>query len=191
MNKLTSFVATAVLATGFATGASAATCNAMSGPHTVVYNLTQGNPDAVMAATCVSYANDSNTIDSSYDIFGMTGWTLAAKAGDESGGDGNVSFVAGPTNFGSPNWSLSNPNNYSEIFITLKQANSFASFLLDTTMALSGLWSTSGPGNSLQGLSHASVYYRGTPPSVVPLPAGVVLMLTALGGLGLARRRKA
>ncbi len=30
-----------------------------------------------------------------------------------------------------------------------------------------------------------------TPPNVVPLPAGAILMLTALGGLGFARKRKA
>lgn len=181
----------ALVATGFATAGSAATCNAWTGggpnPQQVVYNLTQGDPDKVMAVTCVSQANDTNTINSSYSLFSMTGWTLAAKAGDETGGDGNVSFATTPVNGGSSSWSLDNPNNYSNIFITLKQANSFASFLLDTTAPLSGLWSTSGPGGSQQALSHASIYYQ---ISTVPLPAGAVLILTALGCLGFARRRK-
>lgn len=188
MRKLTTFTAALALALGVASAGVAATCSASSGPQTVNYTLTQGNPDAVMGVACVSNANDSNTIDSSYSIFGMTGWTLAAKAGDESGGDGNVSFGDTPVSGGSSSWSLLNPNGYSNIFITLKQGQSFAAFWLDTTEALSGFWSTSGPARSSQGLSHVSVYYQG--PSVVPLPAAGLMLLTALGGLAFARRRK-
>ncbi len=40
-------------------------------------------------------------------------------------------------------------------------------------------------------LKKMTVSYDDPPPNVVPLPAGAVLMLTALGGLGFARKRKA
>ena len=89
-------------------------------------------------------------------------------------------------------WSVLNPLGYEYVMVTLKQANSFAAFLLDTTAVLSGTWLTEGPGKAVGGLSHASVYFAGEPaPAPVPLPAGAALLPAGLAALAFLRRRKA
>jgi len=188
--KLTQQIKTitvAVAVTVAAGSAYAATCPAQSGPQTVIYDVTQGNPDAITDVVCVSNANDTNTIDATYTLFGETGWILANKT--DGGGNGNIDYVDAPANLGSTDWSLDNPNMYSEIAITFVQGNSFAAFELDTSVALSGSWTTSGPGGSQQGLSHSSVYYR-VSMTPVPIPAAGGLMVFALGGLSLLHRRR-
>ena len=195
--NMTSFLKTIAMAGSFAVlsavSAQALSCSASSGPQTVNYELEQLSPDAALDKACVSNANDTNTINSTYSIFSQTGWILAAKT-DGTGGNGNITFGTKPTAGDATGaWSLNNPNGYTEIFITLVQGNSFAAFLLDTTKTLAGgFWATSGPGGSVQGLSHSSVYYRGTgtPPSTIPVPAAGLLLVGALGGLLASKRRR-
>ncbi|MGR3661145.1 MAG: VPLPA-CTERM sorting domain-containing protein [Paracoccaceae bacterium] len=78
-------------------------------------------------------------------------------------------------------------------FITVKAANSYV--LFDVGGVSSGNWSTFGlltkNGKNQPDVSHISFWTgSSTPPPVVPLPAGVILMLTAAGSFGFARKRK-
>lgn len=131
------------------------------------------------AAACFT-GNDTNQIDSAFSLFGMTGWILAQK-NDSSTGDQKITFTDAPVNgTKSGDWEIS--GHADKTVITLKAGNGFGAFLLDQP-GLSGLWSTG------KDLSHASIYYIGTP-SEVPLPAAGLLLLGGLGGLGLAGRRR-
>ncbi|GAA0293357.1 VPLPA-CTERM sorting domain-containing protein [Rhodovulum strictum] len=189
MNLLKTTAAAAVAAVVMAGAASAATCSFGN----VSYTVNQGSPDAVLDKFCAS-GNDTNTITDSYTLFSMAGWTLGDKTDDATAGDGNVSFALfeldDDNDDGVLNWELLNPFGYQYVALTLKQANSFAAFLLDTTKPLVGTWSTSGPGNSKDGLSHGSAYYNGEP-NLVPLPAAGWLLLAGIGGLAALRRKKA
>lgn len=162
--------------------ANAATCS--SG---VTYELTQGTPDAILGAACFS-GNDKNTVPGG-TYFGISNWLLGGAT--DGGGTGVASIsvlgVGAPT--GNETWSVSG-NVYQYMMIALKQANSFALFRLDTSEGLAGLWGTLGPGGSVDGLSHASIWYAGNL-AAVPLPAGVLLLGSALAALGfIGRRRK-
>ena len=179
---LNALIVAGVLSLG-AQAADALSCSTSQ----VKFTLTQGSPDQALGATCVDSANDLNTINSSYSLFSLTGWTLGDSTGS-SAGTGKVSFASAPTG-GSTTWSILNPLGYTDLVVVIKQANVFGAFLLDASAALSGSWLTNGPGQSVGGLSHASVYYTGTP-SAVPLPATGLLILGGMGALAAFRARR-
>lgn len=164
--------------------AQAATCTQGN----VKYTLTQGTPDAVQAVGCYS-GNDTNTINASFTLGGVSGWMLADKTDNGNAYvDGGFATFSSKPDFA---WSVLNPLGYEHVMVTLKQGPSFAAFLLDSASALSGNWFTQGPGKSTGGLSHASVYFGGdTAPAPVPLPAGAALLPVGLGALALLRRRR-
>jgi hypothetical protein len=129
--------------------------------------------------------NDTNTIDSSFSLFGKTGWVLSDK-NNSSDGNGLIEFLTAPINGSeSGDWAIDTLAGLTHVVITLKAGGGFGAFLLDLTVEnpLAGTWA------STKGLSHASIYYNGTP-APIPLPAAGFLMLGALGGLAALRRSR-
>jgi len=168
LNALKALLAASALAL-LAGGASAATCTVGE----VTYTATQGIPDAVLGTNCQS-GNDKNTL-------GLEGWILGDATDEDS--DGLFLTIVGQT------WTISNPLGYTDIILVLKQASSFGGFILDTTVALDGLWGTLGPGMSENDYSHISAWHKSTV-APVPVPAAGLLMIGALGGLAALRRRR-
>lgn len=165
-------------------GANAATCTVSSG---------NGNSGASFEITVANVAqcqsgNDSNTIDGDSVFFDLTGWKLAAKNEDEEdeAADHALTFGLAPVNGDKEGlWEILNPDNYTDVFLTLKAGNGFGAFLLTSDTVISGDWWAS------KDLSHASIYYRGEPgPAPVPLPATGFLLAGALGAMALRSRRK-
>jgi hypothetical protein len=131
-------------------------------------------------AACISgqgsAGNDTPTINSAYSLFGMTGWVLSQK-NDGAEGDKVITFATAPVNgTKSGSWAVNSFAGLANVVLTLKAGDGFAAFLLDTNFLSGKWWST-------KNLSHASIYYNGTP-SQVPLPAAGLLLAGALGGLG-------
>ena len=168
------------------------TCSISSVTLSTACQVVAGNNDSVAAM---------NLFNSNAGVFGITSWLLADKNDDGAlispydliaNGIGNASGV----------WNVSSFNNYQYAALVVKGgAVAFVAYLLDLTQ-LSGTWSTAdlinGGGNQ-PGLSHISLYVGGQqitpppppPPPEVPVPAAGLLLLTALGGLGVLRARRA
>ncbi|TGD45360.1 VPLPA-CTERM sorting domain-containing protein [Pseudotabrizicola sediminis] len=161
--------------------ASAATCSV----NKVTYTLTKGVPDNVTDAGCFT-GNDKNNVFGT--IFSVSRWTLGGATVGKGDGKGKATI------------SLANQTRslagsvFENMMVALKQGNKYALFKLDTSEGLAGLWGTTGPGKgAVNDLSHASIWYAGSPvdvPAAVPLPAGGILLLSAMGGFALLRRRK-
>lgn len=176
-------IAAALLATAsMVTAAGAATCT-VAGKSGASYTVD------VAGATMCQTGNDTNQINASTSMFGLTGWMLADKNDDNTAGS-PLSFGTAPVNgTKSGEWSILNPAGYGNVFITLKAGNGFGAFLLDAATLMAGTWSTT------KDLSHASIYYQGPAGAIdvapVPVPAAGFLLAGALGTLALRRRKSA
>jgi hypothetical protein len=139
--------------------------------------------DSIASETFVG--NDINQIDGSFEMFGQTGWTLSDESNDMLAGDPITFTPVLQHDVKSGFWGVIDWSGFTtgNVVITIKAGNGFTAFLVDTT-SLTGFWS------STKDLSHASIYVLGSPPIVpTPLPAGFVLLLTAMGSFGFARYR--
>ncbi len=129
--------------------------------------------------------------------FGMN-FSLAYKSvGDvgsaqEKGDNAHAfaSFTTGSNGIGT--WALNDaPSATIKFLVGLKQGTTYAAFLVN---AKSGTWFTANSASSdpKAEVSHYDLWYAGrvTPPSAVPLPAAGWLLIAALGGLVVAKRRK-
>lgn len=141
-------------------------------------------------------------------MFGHTDWQELGKAEDDLAGGTKVTGTIGLTVTNNANgapwagdtegkWSV-NANafaTFGRIFIVVKSTDAFATYLFDgKSLPTGGTWNTHafpGNNNNFHGISHFTVFAGGTPISTIPLPAGGLLLLTALGGIGLMRRKRA
>jgi hypothetical protein len=156
--------------------------------------------------------NDSDGLVNSLAFFGYTNWMQIAKveADDLSGGtatDGILTMSADDNDRLEGTWSvdLSGFGTGYEFMAVLKGNTGFAGYLLGVGVT-GGTWNTEALNTSVvtnqPGLSHFSFYKYEctdndltcggggvTPPSPVPLPAGMPLLLIGLGALGFMRRK--
>jgi hypothetical protein len=109
---------------------------------------------------------------STVGLFGFTDWVTFQS---------NPNFNGGPT--GSFNIIA---NDYANVVVLLKSANTFAAYLYESGLEGTLNFFTAND----RGLSNYVVAGRGTP-NVVPLPAAGWLLLAGVGGLVAMRRKKA
>jgi hypothetical protein len=200
--RMKTILAGLVLALGMGATAQAATCS-IGG-----YNFTLGVSGG---AACVA-GNDQGADGiqaQSLTFFGLNGWLLGDS--DAGGGTGDVEFGSlGPiVDVASGSWSIASYNGFDQLMIVLKASTFYGAFLIsEATSGLSGTWSITRDDTEQQctgrgqnrvcidvpvlkptNLSHTSLYHQPAP-APVPVPAAGLLLLGALGGLGLMRRRR-
>ncbi|GGO60539.1 hypothetical protein SAMN05444398_11361 [Roseovarius pacificus] len=147
--------------------------------------------------------DDDGTITTG--LFGYTDWSYLGKDDTPGGTDaGGAALGLDATPDGgatSGGWDMTDGilSQYSQVIIVLKGSTDFAAYLYNVVAdAESGTFVMpsfikDNTQDKQHALSHLSVYARGgnTPPGgVIPLPAGLPLMLSALGIGGLIARRK-
>lgn len=149
------------------------------------------------ASACAGNISESSDLN-------FNGMTFSLGISDTgSSTDGTLTWITDPmsnkgTGIGLLNWSISLASNWmGTVILELKQSNDTG--LFDVTGSCdfganvcSGTWSTSGPGNAVNDLSHTRAWYK-TTGTVVPLPAALPLLVGGLAVLGAAgwRRKKA
>lgn len=106
--------------------------------------------------------SDKNEFDPTAPADSIVQWDMAPVNGQNAG-----------------SWSINMIPAGKEVFLTLKAGKGFGAFLIDTPR---GRW------DSTNELSHASIYIRDL--AAVPLPAGGLLLPSALCFAAIARRRK-
>jgi hypothetical protein len=139
-------------------------------------------------------ATDSAGDLNSGSFFGFSDWSQLDKTDDGINGSywtvgpAGTGVVSGTFTLYSDIWSL-----YSDLVVVLKDGGSttnsaikWAAYLLPSGVLGPYDWSF----DNHKRVSHMSLYARGTgtPPTRVPEPATLLLVLTGLAGIGLARR---
>lgn len=195
-----SFVAGAAFAAAaaFATVGGAATVKDLGGGVTCTFGATDAgvsaSTDCDQASPLGPGGNTTLTQMNEQDIFTTETWSLADKINVPSmvGSYLKITFAS---DLKSGTWSLLDGLAFSagEFYaIALKSATNSFVYLLDTS-ATAGTWSMVdflGPQGQQQALSNITLFGTSSP-APIPLPATGVLLIAALGGLGLMRRRAA
>jgi len=130
-------------------------------------------------------------------LFGSIEWSLDSRYDAEDGFDapggvtGRLSIDDVSDDLFMGNWSVTNWDGVGQAMLVLKGGDSFAAYLLNILAGTNGQWSTQalevGQNFNQPEISHVSLY---TTPAPIPLPAAGFLLIGALGGLGLAARRR-
>lgn len=139
--------------------------------------------------------------DSASALSGVTHRVRLARDNDLNGtdrGDATLLTVTGTRKEGTITVAQSVFNMYGSVSLVLKgpdsaqsTPSSFIACLVTSAASFTYVSPYSNQNNRQQDLSHISLYAGDpTPPPAVPLPATVVLLAGALGGLGALRRRK-
>lgn len=157
--------------------------------------------DACFGTVLPEPSNDSNinlntaVFGGATGLFGRTEWDFLTKVNTGATGgttEGtNIGLTLDPDTGGAPgSWKVNagSLTVFDYIAIVLKQGNTWAAYLFDGAIPEEGRWSSVAFDQS-GGLSHFSIY-TGPRIAEVPLPAAGFLLLGALGGLGIASRRR-
>lgn len=206
--RVTGFASAALLALSVALGAtgeaSAATCS-LGAEGKVLQN-----PGDVAAACDAGSDDNDNPLPGqvNFDLLhGFGDWQYAGKFDFDTdsfeAGSVNAGFTvskglqSGTFDFADNLFSL-----FANAMIVIKGASgnntqeNYVGYLLSSLLSPDGTYATpffnDNNGNA-KNISHISAYVRGTPDTVneVPLPAAAWMLIAALGGLGLLRRRAA
>ncbi len=140
-----------------------------------------------------------NDVGHDFDgLFGLSDWNVITSRTGLT-----VQSVTG-TGMTSGTWAVRRWADFTNYFIVLKGGPSFSAYLIDVALGKSGTFDTQGilKGNGKPGpaLSHFDIYATSQSgalkelplvmPPAVPLPAGGVLLLSALGIAAIVRRRR-
>lgn len=174
-----------------ATGADAATCSSYQAGKvsnsTCQVGSDIGNP---------GQNNDSTARVNSDLMFGFSDWTSLARDNGLNGTDTgpNTAALNMTGNVQSGSYAVSPVGVFNQLMLVFKSGNgrpdTYIGYLLS---ALTGTYTSpflNDKNNNSKDISHVSLYGRTASVAPIPLPAAGILLMTALGGLVLARRRK-
>lgn len=134
-----------------------------------------------------SYSASSGTVELAAfsDTFTLAYKSVGGVGSTQGGGDGAYSF----SSFTSGTWALNvAPTDTLKFIVGIKEGTTYAGFLVNVQ---AGTWFTANSSTSTAGtsISHYDLWYAGSTPAPVPLPAAAWMLLAGLGGLFATRKK--